>query len=379
MNIMLYGAAGPEDRHSETLCRAAAHLLRRRYPGARVFLASEGFDADFPGLAGYFRHRSSLPPFSKGSLRHFMSQNILRDELSRQELLQLPVTEHGAEMDYCISLGGIRYQSGSPYLLYACDRGLFEKRTRLELWDAAVEPTFFDTEMHRDLNLFGRILAADSNTHQTLSHSGFDTSLLLPGLPFALEPMPAPLPQGFSEGGVIGLCLSPQRFDYYREIAFLVRHMLKSTYFCVIPIPYCTLPESNDNIAHRELRLIFENDPAGERILRLDQSLNAPQTHWLFSKLRMLVTTRAEAAAAAMSGNVPVLLIGGGEHGDGLLKDTLGDLAGLCRVGGVEPLAQELIRGFNTALMAGEAVTKRLSETVPEIRKKLEEQLTLHE
>ncbi|MDR3644311.1 MAG: hypothetical protein P4M02_04465 [Clostridia bacterium] len=379
MNIMLYGAAGPGDRNSETLCRAAAGLLRRRYPEARAFLASDGFDAELPGLAGYFRHPGALPPFSRGWLRCAFYKNFLRDEEKYQRLLLAPVIEAGSGMDTCISLAGSDYRSGLPNRRRVLDRALFERRVRLELWNAAFDPAHSGAEMRRDLNLFDRIVAGDSISFKALTENGFGAgTVLLPPLAFALEPQRAALPEGYSEGGTVGLCIGPRGDKFFQAVTALIDHILKSTYFSVVLIPYATAPYGQDGEALCRLAGAYKSDPAAGRILSAGNGYNAPETRWLFSRMRMLVTTHTPAAAAAMAGLTPALLVNSGARARGVMCDTLGDAAEFCLISGAEPSGKDLIRGFSAVIRNEDAVQALLHERVPLFRRSLEEGLILH-
>lgn len=374
MNILLYGAGEPTDRHSETICRAAARLLGRRYPGAGVYLASGGFDTGLPGLTGYETHRRKVPAFSRGWMSFLFEKYVRRDDFRMETVLQQPVIKLGGGMDLCVSLGGSAYASVPPMLLYAADRGLFALRRRLELWDASFVPENHGERMRRDLNRFGRILAAESESFCALRQSGLSTAEFLPGLSYAMEPQSVPLPAGFLRGGVVGLCVGDGDVQKYAAFS---RRILRSTFFSVLLAPYRGAPDGGDIRALDELRaaLLREADDA-RRVLSPVRPLNAPETHYLFSKLRVLVTTQPDAAAAAMSGDVPVLLCCRNARARGLFRDALAPEPALDPLFSPEASADELMRGLVRLLSNETEVRALLRKNIAEMRRRLFEEFS---
>ncbi len=238
------------------------------------------------------------------------------------------------------------------------------------LLGCSIEPKLLDRpEILEDLNRYSCILARESITWQALVQAGLkERSYLVPDSAFLLETKKEPLPEGFLEGGTVGLNLSPMvvekerepgiTLDNYRE---LIRHILDTTDMSVALIPHVVWKNNDDR---RVLNLLYQEFSDTGRVVMIEDC-GCEQLKGYIARCRFFIGARTHATIAAYSSLVPTLVVGYSVKARGIALDLFGTWENY--VMPVQSLQEkgELTRGFDW-LQAGEKeIRKRLQKVMP--------------
>jgi colanic acid/amylovoran biosynthesis protein len=160
-----------------------------------------------------------------------------------------------------------------------------------------------------------------------------------------------PFPNGWPEGKIVGINLSPYVLKYQGENSnlmdssiALVQHILDNTSYNVALIPHVTQPNNND---WEILKILYDKFKKTERILLVGQEYNSPQIKYLISNCKLFIGARTHATIAAYSTCVPTLALGYSVKAKGIARDIFGSEEGL-----VLPIQeiedeQQLIKAFD--------------------------------
>ncbi|MDO5377332.1 MAG: polysaccharide pyruvyl transferase family protein [Clostridia bacterium] len=224
------------------------------------------------------------------------------------------------------------------------------------LWGCSVEPDSLKGEQLSDLAEYDLIVARESITLEALLQKGLPARKWCDPA-FFLRREEIPLPQGWQEGKMVGVNVSPLILSRAKDgeaameaFVGLIRHILDSGEEKVALIPHVTWAHDNDMDALGRLKARFDGE---SRVMLLPSGLNAMQYKGLIARLKALVTARTHASIAGYSTGVPTLVIGYSVKARGIAKDLFGEEEGhlipVQRLSG----AEELIAAYD-ALIARE-------------------------
>lgn len=227
-----------------------------------------------------------------------------------------------------LSIGGDNYCYGFPGRWVYVNEKLSEANTTV-LWGCSINPGYLeDRRIIDDMHRYSLITARESITYNALINAGIiKNTKLYPDPAFTLKKEEVKLLDGFKEGGIIGINISPliQRYENkenitYRNYSNLMNQIITNTNFNIALIPH-VVKEGNNDLESLS-RLYKEYQSTGRVILIQDN--NCMVLKGYISKCRLFIAARTHASIAAYSTCVPTLVVGYSIKAKGIAKDIFG-------------------------------------------------------
>ena len=197
------------------------------------------------------------------------------------------------------------------------------------LLGCSIEPELLaEPDIIDDMRRYSSIIARESITWQALQDAGLkDNTYLVPDPAFLLETIKKPLPENFTEGGMVGLNVSPLvveneavpgiTMENYRA---LIRHILATTQMNVALIPHVVWKNNDDRTV---LKRLYEDFKETGRIV-LIEDCGCEELKGYIARCRFFIGARTHATIAAYSSLVPTLVVGYSVKARGIAKDLFG-------------------------------------------------------
>jgi len=322
--FLLYGHGGAYNHGAEAGLSSTIRIIRDKYVEAHVSVVSHfpqqdmefGIDAD-----QYF---TPVPEFWAAE-KTSASQDD-RERLARR-MYQDALNSISSDT-VCLSVGGDNFSYPNWHRWAVFQSEAVKKNAKTILWGCSVEPSAVTPGMKRVLETYSHILARESHTLNNLKNTLVDTDVqMIPDPAFLLEPEPVLLPQGFRDGGFVGVNVSP--LIVRREsvsgsvlggIRLLIDRILSDTNANIALIPHVTMPMDND---HSLLSDIEQSIPERfkPRVWLAGEHFSAAELKYIISKCRLLVCSRTHASIAAYSSGVPALVLSYSVKSAGIAED----------------------------------------------------------
>ena len=205
--ILLYPHGGSGNHGCEAIVRSTMLLLR---PGQGVLFSSACGEDRRYGLEQVVRVLPEQRPIrrcSSGYAGAWLRRRVLgvRDAFDR--LAFGGIVKEGADLALCS--GGDNYCYGEPVHIYLQNDLLRRAGVPAVLWGCSLERKDMKGRMLEDLRAFDLIVARESLTCDALLECGCLRTVLYPDPAFALPVKEGPLPEGWKEGNMVGINVSP--------------------------------------------------------------------------------------------------------------------------------------------------------------------------
>lgn len=244
--------------------------------------------------------------------------------------------------------------------------------TKTILLGCSVEPELVKrSDVAADMKLYDKILARESITYNALLDAGVSKERLelAPDPAFTLDTQYLPLPDGWKEGKMIGLNLSPLIGMYAedKDIALkcyegLIQHIIDTTDNNIALIPHVVWDRSNDFIP---LTSLYEKFKDTGRVILL-QDHDATQLKGFIARCRLFIGARTHATIAAYSSCVPTLVIGYSVKARGIARDLFGTEDKYVLPVQDLKTTKQLIEGYEWLNDHADDITQKLKKSVPE-------------
>lgn len=244
--------------------------------------------------------------------------------------------------------------------------------TKTILLGCSVEPELVKrSDVAADMKLYDKILARESITYNALLDAGVSKERLelAPDPAFTLDTQYLPLPDGWKEGKMIGLNLSPLIGMYAedKDIALkcyegLIQHIIDTTDNNIALIPHVVWDRSNDFIP---LTSLYEKFKDTGRVILL-QDHDATQLKGFIARCRLFIGARTHATIAAYSSCVPTLVIGYSVKARGIARDLFGTEDKYVLPVQDLKTTKQLIEGYEWLNGHADDITQKLKKSVPE-------------
>lgn len=229
--------------------------------------------------------------------------------------------------DICLSIGGDNYCYKGTDIISSINTNLKKKGAKLVLWGCSVEPELIcQKEIVNDLKKYDLITARETISYNALKRINKNT-VLVSDPAFTLERDNLPFPNGFQEGNVIGINISPLILSVAKDRkcvlgAFdnLISYILKKTNYMIALIPHVVWENNNDQDV---LKILYNSYKNSNRIT-LIEDCNCMQLKGYIARCRIFVGARTHATIAAYSTNVPTLVVGYSVKATGIARDIFG-------------------------------------------------------
>jgi len=244
--------------------------------------------------------------------------------------------------------------------------------TKTILLGCSVEPELVKrSDVAADMKLYDKILARESITYNALLDAGVSKERLelAPDPAFTLDTQYLPLPDGWKEGKMIGLNLSPLIGMYAedKDIALkcyegLIQHIIDTTDNNIALIPHVVWDRSNDFIP---LTSLYEKFKDTGRVILL-QDHDATQLKGFIARCRLFIGARTHATIAAYSSCVPTLVIGYSVKARGIARDLFGTEDKYVLPVQDLKTTKQLIEGYEWLNNHADGITQKLKKSIPE-------------
>ena len=244
--------------------------------------------------------------------------------------------------------------------------------TKTILLGCSVEPELVKrSDVAADMKLYDKLLARESITYNALLDAGVSKERLelAPDPAFTLDTQYLPLPDGWKEGKMIGLNLSPLIGMYAedKDIALkcyegLIQHIIDTTDNNIALIPHVVWDRSNDFIP---LTSLYEKFKDTGRVILL-QDHDATQLKGFIARCRLFIGARTHATIAAYSSCVPTLVIGYSVKARGIARDLFGTEDKYVLPVQDLKTTKQLIEGYEWLNDHADDITQKLKKSVPE-------------
>ncbi len=342
-SFLLAGHAGFHNRGCEAIVRATIALLRGRWPGCGVTLASQTPEPDrsHPAASGIsiVAHRRREERWSAAWLRGHLQRRVLQSPAAADRALLrnlAPATERATAI---LSIGGDNYGDdyGGPGWLLALHRMAGDARRPIIVWGASIGP-FQDAAVHQavmeSLRRSALITARESLTVEDLAQHGVSANVRRVADPaFLLEPSPVDTTAYWPKGDrVLGLNVSPLLRRYQaggaddpiaRMALECIRAALRDHDLGVLLIPHVMPPEGGGDHAYMAALARELNEP--ERVRLAPSNLHAPALKHVISRCDLLMAARTHATIAGFSSAVPTISLAYSRKALGINRDLFGD------------------------------------------------------
>ena len=203
-----------------------------------------------------------------------------------------------------------------------------KKGGKTVLWGCSIEPDNIKGNVIQDLKRYDLIVAREPITVAALYSAGIkDNVVQFPDPAFQLNKINLPLPEGFLEGNMVGLNLSPLIMSCEKEegitlknYLFLIDYILKETNMGIALIPHVVKGGSNDLKILKQIKDQYKHE---NRVI-LFQDYNCEEIKGFISRCRFFIGARTHSTIAAYSTCVPTIVVGYSVKARGIAKDIFG-------------------------------------------------------
>jgi polysaccharide pyruvyl transferase WcaK-like protein len=334
ISFLLTGNGPVSNRGCEAIVLGTKRILEREFGDVDITLASFASDppASLPVRVRPLALNHERPRWSRAWWRYQFDRALGRSEDKTGFLAPLrraPTTEFRA----ALSIGGDGYSLGFGRFivdrLVIMDRWLKAKNVPVVVWGASIGPfdrePDFEQAMVRHLHTLDAIVVRERDSLDYLHALGLRRNVwFAPDPAFALEPVPVSIDESvlrMFEQGCIGLNLSPLLARFVTQgsmsawvllAARLVEHVARVCGLPVVLVPHVTFPghePDRDDALFLE-RVLGQTSPRlRDRVAVTPGGLRAGELKWLIAQTRLFIGARAHATIAALSSEVPCLLL----------------------------------------------------------------------
>lgn len=374
--VMLYQHAGSYNHGCEALAYTVSSEIKRVAPDSEVYICSHDAKEDkefsFPHVTEIINNvrwlrRWTFPWFFYQVDKRTFNCKALQEKIE----IDKPCLKLAEQMDVCVAIGGDNYCYNKGKIYWPTERVISKMGKKMMLWGASVEPKDLPGELAEHLSLFDAITVRESISYEALVQCGLgDKAHLVADPAFLLEPEEVTLPEGFREGNIVGINLSPMILNYtdnrdkvVESVYALIDHILATTGMNVLLVPHVRLAVTDDMDT---LRPIFDRFKDTGRVALLDDfSLSCRQLKGYISKCRFFIGARTHSIIAAYSTCVPALALGYSVKAKGIARDLFGTEDKLVLPVQTFDDPAATVRGFEYLVEHEEEIRTKLTSIMP--------------
>lgn len=372
--IVLYMHAG-SGNHG---CEAIVNSLCKMLPKPAVLVTNRAAEDERYSLKELCSEITEERSIEKSFFVHawyYLWRKLFRDPESFMRYRYRAVAGKNARL-LNISIGGDNYCYDNMLdRLILANRMFHRQGGKTMLFGCSIEPELLKRpEIAEDMSRYDAIVARESITYEALcSVCGKEKVYFCPDPAFLLETKRLPLPQGWIEGKMLGLNISPMIMENESRAGItlenykaLIAHILDTTDLGVALIPHVVWESSDDR---KPIEVLYRAFAQTGRVIKLEDA-SAPELKGYISRCRMFIGARTHATIAAYSSCVPTLVVGYSVKAQGIARDLFGTAQNY--VLPVQKLSgkEDLIGAFEWLKAQEEAIRRQLAAIMPEYQKK---------
>lgn len=372
--IVLYMHAGSGNHGCEAIVNSLCGML----PGPALLLSNRAAEDErysLKGICSEIREERHIEKNFPAHVWYYLWRKLFHDPESFMRYRYRSVTGKNLRR-LNISIGGDNYcYDNMLEFLILANRMFHRQGGKTVLFGCSIEPALLEKEeIVRDMRLYDAIVARESITFEALLQiCEKEKVFLCPDPAFLLEEERLPLPEGWQEGNMLGLNVSPMIVENESEPGItmknyeaLIAHILDTTDLGIALIPHVVW-ENNDDT--KPLARLYEKFAQTGRVIFLGDA-SAPQLKGMIGRCRMFIGARTHATIAAYSSCVPTLVVGYSVKAEGIAKDLFG--TALHYVLPVQGLSrqEDLICAFTWLQENQEEIRSHLGRVMPAYRER---------
>lgn len=375
--FFLYGHNGSGNHGCEAIVKSTAKILKENYNDVQITLASNGTDEDkkygVSKVVNVVEEKNKVSKLSMPYISAYLNLKLLKNDLKSEELVYIQTFYNLDEETVALSIGGDNYCYPGYERFIMLHNMLIKKNHKTVLWGCSVEPSKINDEMAKDLRNYDLIITRETLTLDALKSIGANVKLY-PDPAFQLNKIEKELPNGFIEGNMVGINISPmivnneqQEGITMRNYELLIKNIIENTDMNVALIPHVIWEDNNDDrIPCTELYNKFKD--TGKVILIEDDNCEVLKGY--ISRCKLFIGARTHSTIAAYSTCVPTLVVGYSIKAKGIAKDIFGAYENY--VIPVQSLNKEndLSLAFEWIYKNEDNIRRHLKDFMPEYRKK---------
>lgn len=375
--FFLYGHNGSGNHGCEAIVKSTAKILKENYNDVQITLASNGTDEDekygVSKIVNVVEEKNKVSKLSMPYISAYLNLKLLKNDLKSEELVYRQTCYNLDEDTIALSIGGDNYCYPGYERFIMLHNMLIKKNHKTVLWGCSVEPSKINDEMAKDLRNYDLIITRETLTLEALKSIGASVKLY-PDPAFKLNKIEKELPNGFIEGNMVGINVSPMIVNNeqkngitMKNYELLIKNIIENTDMNVALIPHVIWADNNDDrIPCTHLYNKFKN--TGRVILIEDDNCEVLKGY--ISRCRLFIGARTHSTIAAYATCVPTLVIGYSIKAKGIAKDIFGTYDNY--VIPVQSLNKEndLLLAFECIYNSEDNIRRHLKDFMPEYRKK---------
>ena len=385
-NVFLYAHGGSRNHGCEAIVRSTLGVLQNDN-AFRFALISKNpkEDAEYGinQLCDVIQEQEQYSRFTPSFAKAYMHLKLTKDYIPLDKLYYKKSFDRIGKGDIALSIGGDNYCYADVKRYTMMHDMLLQRGAKTVLWGCSVEPSLLkEAAIAQDIARYSLITARESISYEALRSVNPHT-ILVPDPAFTLERRVPALPDGFVDGNMVGINLSPMVIEKESSAGMamanyqkLIDYILAETTMGVALIPHVVWDFTDDRIPLQELYQKYQH--TGRVIMVEDHSCT--ELKGIISRCSFFVGARTHATIAAYSTCVPTLVVGYSVKARGIARDLFGTEDGY-----VLPVQQlkennELTQAFVRLYEKRDAIRTHLNEMLPgyiaradEARKTLEE------
>lgn len=370
-NVFLYAHGGSGNHGCEAIVRSTLGILQCKDRSNCTLISKVPEEDAKYGIDQLCTIIQEQEPYSRLTLdfaKAYLHLKITHDYVLLDKLYYKKAFDHIRAGDIALSIGGDNYCYADVKRYTMMHDMLLQRGAKTVLWGCSVEPSLLEEPpIAEDLARYSLITARESISYEVLRRVNPHT-VLVADPAFTLECCVPALPDGFSDGNIVGINLSPMimeketltgmAMENYQK---LIEYILEKTDMGVALIPHVVWDFSDDRIPLRELHRKYQRTG---RVVMIEDH-NCMELKGIISRCRFFIGARTHATIAAYSAGVPTLVVGYSVKARGIARDLFGTEEGY--VLPVQRLKEsnELTRAFINLYEKRESIRTHLKTILP--------------
>lgn len=326
--IVLYYHGGSRNHGCEAIIRATAKIFNERLLTYAMY-PNEDKEYQLDRVVELLYDKEDQ--IKKPSIKYYLSaidQKVFHKTVTNTYFRWNTFFKNVERGNVYLSTGGDNYCYTDLDKLSDYNYLIKKKGGKTVLWGCSIEPDNIKGNVIQDLKRYDLIVAREPITVAALYSAGIkDNVVQFPDPAFQLNKINLPLPEGFLEGNMVGLNLSPLIMSCEKEegitlknYLFLIDYILTETNMGIALIPHVVKGGSNDLKILKQIKDQYKHE---NRVI-LFQDYNCEEIKGFISRCRFFIGARTHSTIAAYSTCVPTIVVGYSVKARGIAKDIFG-------------------------------------------------------
>lgn len=329
-NAFLYAHGGSKNHGCEAIVRSTLGILQHEGTFHFTLISKKPEeDAEYgvDQLCEVIQEQEQYSRFTPSFAKAYIHLKLTKDYVPLDKLYYKKAFDHIGKGDIALSIGGDNYCYADVKRYTMMHDMLLRRGAKTVLWGCSVEPSLLeDAAIAQDIARYSLITARESISYEALRSVNPHT-ILVPDPAFTMECRVPALPDGFVDGNMVGINLSPMVIENESSSGMamanyqkLIDHILTETTMGVALIPHVVWNFTDDRISLRELYQKYQH--TGRVVMVQDRTCT--ELKGIISRCRFFVGARTHATIAAYSTGVPTLVVGYSVKARGIARDLFG-------------------------------------------------------